>query len=45
MLCLHKKWQERLRQEVLKECGMGIPNAEILLTRLALLVSYHIVLL
>ncbi|KAJ6972701.1 hypothetical protein NC653_033106 [Populus alba x Populus x berolinensis] len=29
---LHKKWQERLRQGVLKECGMGIPNAEILLT-------------
>ena len=42
MLYLHKKWQERLRQEVLKECGMGIPNAEILLTRLAS-VSYYIV--
>ncbi|KAJ7977759.1 Cytochrome P450 [Quillaja saponaria] len=28
LLSLHNEWQEKLRQEVLQECGMGIPNAD-----------------
>uniref|UniRef100_A0A2N9G880 Cytochrome P450 n=1 Tax=Fagus sylvatica TaxID=28930 RepID=A0A2N9G880_FAGSY len=30
LLSLHSEWQEKLRQEVLKECGMGIPDADML---------------
>lgn len=30
LLSLHPEWQERLREEVLKECGMGIPDADML---------------
>ncbi|KAJ6992068.1 hypothetical protein NC653_015425 [Populus alba x Populus x berolinensis] len=28
LLSLHQEWQERLREEVLTECGMGIPDAD-----------------
>ena len=35
LLSLHPEWQEKLRQEVLKECGMGIPDAD-MLTKLKL---------
>ncbi|KAF7804983.1 cytochrome P450 709B2-like [Senna tora] len=30
LLSIHKEWQERLRQEVLNNCGMEIPDAEVL---------------
>ncbi|XP_038986812.1 cytochrome P450 709B2-like isoform X1 [Phoenix dactylifera] len=30
LLCTNQQWQERLREEVLKECGTGIPNADML---------------
>ncbi|KDP35172.1 hypothetical protein JCGZ_10706 [Jatropha curcas] len=30
MLSLHREWQERLRIEVLKECSMEIPDADML---------------
>ncbi|XP_061964605.1 cytochrome P450 709B2-like [Populus nigra] len=28
LLSLHQEWQERLREEVLTECGMGIPDGD-----------------
>ena len=30
LLSSHQEWQDRLRQEVLKECGMGIPDSDML---------------
>ena len=30
LLSSHQEWQDLLRQEVSKECGMGIPNADML---------------
>nr|AYM55606.1 cytochrome p450 [Croton stellatopilosus] len=30
LLSMHKDWQERVREEVLKECGTGIPDADML---------------
>lgn len=30
LLSLHKDWQEKLRQEVLQNCGMEIPDANML---------------
>ncbi|KDP28354.1 hypothetical protein JCGZ_14125 [Jatropha curcas] len=30
LLSLHTDWQEKLREEVLKECGMEIPDADML---------------
>ncbi|MCL7039704.1 hypothetical protein MKW94_014888 [Papaver nudicaule] len=30
LLCLHPEWQKRLREEVLKECGSEVPDAETL---------------
>ncbi|KAJ7973157.1 Cytochrome P450 [Quillaja saponaria] len=30
LLSLHNEWQEKLRQEVLQECGMEIPSADML---------------
>ena len=30
LLSLHSDWQEKLRQEVLQNCGMGIPDADML---------------
>nr|XP_010943694.1 cytochrome P450 709B2 [Elaeis guineensis]XP_019701628.1 cytochrome P450 709B2 [Elaeis guineensis] len=30
LLCTNQEWQERLREEVLRECGTEIPNADML---------------
>lgn len=30
LLSLHKDWQEKLRQEILQNCGMEIPDADML---------------
>ncbi|XVE73556.1 hypothetical protein DITRI_Ditri11bG0128100 [Diplodiscus trichospermus] len=30
MLSIHPEWQAKLREEVLEECGMGIPDADML---------------
>lgn len=35
LLSLNQEWQEKLRQEVLKECRMGVPEAD-MLTKLKL---------
>jgi PHYB activation tagged suppressor 1 len=42
LLSLHQEWQERLREEVLTECGMGIPDAD-MVSKLKL-VNYTIIL-
>lgn len=39
LLSLHQDWQTRLREEVLKECGLEIPDSD-MLARLRL-VSHH----
>ncbi|KAJ9171640.1 hypothetical protein P3X46_014978 [Hevea brasiliensis] len=41
LLSLHQDWQTRLKEEVLKECGMGIPDSD----RLARLRLVNLVLL
>jgi PHYB activation tagged suppressor 1 len=41
LLSLHQEWQERLREEVLTECGMGIPDAD-MVSKLKL-VNYTII--
>ena len=28
LLSINKEWQEKVREEVLRECGMGIPDAD-----------------
>ncbi|XP_021676113.2 cytochrome P450 709B2 [Hevea brasiliensis] len=30
LLSIHQDWQTRLREEVLKECGMGVPDSDML---------------
>ncbi|KAJ8748630.1 hypothetical protein K2173_008075 [Erythroxylum novogranatense] len=35
LLCKHQEWQDRMREEVMKECGEAIPNAD-MLTKLKL---------
>ncbi|XWS31917.1 hypothetical protein CRYUN_Cryun23aG0116900 [Craigia yunnanensis] len=30
LLSIHPEWQAKLREEVLEECGMGIPDADLL---------------
>ncbi|KAJ8748669.1 hypothetical protein K2173_008114 [Erythroxylum novogranatense] len=30
LLCKHQEWQDRLREEVMKECGEAIPDADML---------------
>ncbi|KAI4353443.1 hypothetical protein L6164_002392 [Bauhinia variegata] len=41
LLSVHSEWQEKLREEVLQNCGMEIPNADMLSKLKLVRISYN----